>query len=119
MAPSAKRSRTRLGIRKATLYASIAAVAPKKCARTCSRTRPRIRLVMVAAPAEAAERASVRGALPAVVPRPCSGRLCGSRGVEGSAAKFTAHRVVDRAAVYVLSRQLRHDGFHHLAHILR
>jgi hypothetical protein len=29
IAPSAKRSRSRFGIRKATLYASIAALAPK------------------------------------------------------------------------------------------
>ena len=54
IAPSANRSRSRLGMRNATLYASMAAPAPKKAATTCSRTTPRMRLVRVARPADAA-----------------------------------------------------------------
>ena len=61
IAPSANRSRTRFGTRKATLYASVASPAPNSAARTCSRTTPSTRLVIVAAPADAAERASVEG----------------------------------------------------------
>ena len=48
IAPSANRSRSRLGMRNATLYASMAAPAPKNEATTCSRTTPRMRLVIVA-----------------------------------------------------------------------
>ena len=39
-APSANSRRSRLGIRKATLKASVAAVAPKSAATNCSRTNP-------------------------------------------------------------------------------
>jgi hypothetical protein len=43
-APSAKRSRSRLGMRKAVMNASSSRPAPKTIAKTCSRTRPRMRL---------------------------------------------------------------------------
>ena len=56
MAPSANRSRTRLGRRNATLNASIWWLAPKACASTCSRTSPRIRLAIVALPTSPAAR---------------------------------------------------------------
>src|SRR5207244_6095420 len=55
MAPSANRSRTRLGMRKATTNASISLPAPKSAASTWSRASPRTRLVSVAVPARAAE----------------------------------------------------------------
>ena len=58
IAPSAKRSRIRLGIRKATTYASIALLAPNKDASTSIRPSPRTRLVIVARPITAAELAS-------------------------------------------------------------
>src|SRR5262245_30296858 len=101
MAPSAKRSRTRFGIRQATLYASMALPAPNSAARTCSRTTPRIRLAIVATPADAAERASVPDE-------------------EGDelGAKLSADRLVDRAAVRVLAGKLRHDRLHDLPDIL-
>src|SRR5262245_51706140 len=99
IAPSANRSRTRFGIRKATLKASMALLAPNIDASTWSRTRPRMRLVMVAAPADAAARAS---------------RLCWE-GELGS--KLAADRFVDRAAIRVLTGQTRHHRFHDLAHI--
>src|SRR5688572_21767243 len=70
-------------------------------AMTDSRTSPRMRLVIVAAPAEAAERASV-----------CAGGT-------GSGAKLAPYGFVDGLAVSVLARQLRHDRLHHLAHVLR
>ena len=57
IAPSAKRSRSRLGMRKATLNASIAALAPKKYARTVSRTTPSTRLAIVARLMRPADRA--------------------------------------------------------------
>jgi len=43
-APSANRSRSRLGMRKAAVKASISAPPPNSAAYTCSRTSPRIRL---------------------------------------------------------------------------
>ncbi len=60
IAPSAKRSRTRLGMRKATLNASIAGpvLAPKRAATTISRTTPSTRLASVARLMRPAERAS-------------------------------------------------------------
>src|SRR5262249_23705910 len=100
MAPSANRSRTRFGIRKATLNASMALPAPNIDASTWSRTRPRMRLVIVAAPADAAERGS---------------RLWWE-GELGS--KLAADRIVDRAAIRVLAGQTRHHRFHDLAHVL-
>src|SRR5258705_5841918 len=58
-----------------------------------------MRLVMVAAPAEAAERAR---------------RWC----CEGELGpKLAADRFVDGAAVRILAREARHYGFHHLAHV--
>jgi hypothetical protein len=42
-APSANNRRKRLGMRKATLNASVAALAPKLAAMSCSRTKPVIR----------------------------------------------------------------------------
>ena len=39
-APSANRSRSRFGMRKATLKASVCNPAPRRAAKTCSRTRP-------------------------------------------------------------------------------
>src|SRR4030095_4033841 len=98
-APSANKSRTRFGIRKATLNASMALPAPNIDASTWSRTRPRMRLVIVAAPADAAERAS---------------RFC-CEGELGS--KLAADRFVDRAAIRILAGQTRHHRFHDLAHI--
>src|SRR3954467_1274342 len=74
--------------------------APNSDASTCSRTTPRTRLVMVAAPADAAERARLAA----------TGR---------SGSKLAADRFVDRLAVGVLSRELRHHRLHHLAHVLR
>ena len=58
IAPSANRSRSRLGIFVATLKASIALPAPNSAASTWSRSRPSRRLVSVAAPTTPAERAS-------------------------------------------------------------
>ncbi len=60
MAPSAKRSRTRLGTRNATLKASMAGVAeaPNRLANTISRTTPSSRLAIVAIPMRPADRAS-------------------------------------------------------------
>ena len=46
-AVSANRSRSRLGMRKATLYASTAKPAPNRWATTISRTRPMTRLKAV------------------------------------------------------------------------
>src|SRR5262245_16212979 len=100
MAPSANRSLSRFGIRNATLYASIAAPAPKNEASTCSRTTPRIRLVIVAAPADAAERAS-------------------EDDVVVSGAKRAPDGFVDGFPVGVLAGEFRHDGLHHLAHVFR
>src|SRR6266545_15850 len=76
--------------------------APKSAASTCSRTTPRMRLAIVAAPADAAERASVEEE---------EGEELGS--------KLAAHGFVDGAAVGVLAGKLRHDGLHDLAHVLR
>ena len=87
-------------MRNATLYASIAALAPKTWASTDSRARPSRRLVIVATPAEAAERASTEEEV-------------------GSGAKRAADGFVDGFAVGVLTGELRHDGFHHLAHVFR
>ena len=60
IAPSANRSRSRLGMRNATLKASIAGpvLAPNTAASTISRTRPSTRLVIVATPMRPADRAS-------------------------------------------------------------
>ena len=60
IAPSANRSRSRFGIRKATLNASISTPlpAPNSAARTASRATPSTRLVIVATPMSPAERAS-------------------------------------------------------------
>ena len=60
IAPSAKRSRNRLGMRNATLNASICmlALAPNMAASTVSRTTPRTRLAAVAAPIRPADFAS-------------------------------------------------------------
>src|SRR5882672_3488308 len=101
MAPSANRSRTRLGIRNATLNASIALPAPNMDASTWSRTSPRMRLAIVAAPADAAERASAY----------CGGGELG--------AKLAADRLAHCAAIRVLARQAWHHRLHHLAHVLR
>ena len=65
IAPSAKRSRSRFGIRKATWKASTANPAPKKAAKICSRMRPRTRLNRVASetmPAALASPVSLPGA---------------------------------------------------------
>src|SRR5258706_3068451 len=101
IAPSANRSRTRLGIRNATLKASIALPAPNIDASTWSRTSPRIRLVIVAAPADAAERASAY----------CGGGELG--------AKLAADRLAHCAAIRILAGEARHHRLHHLAHLLR
>ena len=103
MAPSANRSRTRLGIRKATLNASIALPAPNIDASTWSRTSPKMRLVIVATPADAAERASA---------------YCGGGGGE-LGAKLAADRLTHGTAIRILASQARHHRFHHLAHVLR
>src|SRR4051812_6260340 len=100
IAPSAKRSRTRFGMRNATLNASIAFPAPNIEARTWSRASPRMRLAMVAAPADTAERASV------------------DVREEELGAKLAADRFVHGAAVRVLARKARHHGLHPLAHVL-
>ena len=52
-APSANRSRSRLGTRNATLNASVAIPAPKNAAITCSRASPSTRDAMVAIEGEA------------------------------------------------------------------
>src|SRR5437867_7255503 len=57
-APSANRSRSRFGIRKAVMKASSSRPAPKKTANTCSRTSPRTRLASTAALTTPARRAS-------------------------------------------------------------
>src|SRR5688572_18503033 len=77
--------------------------APKSAASTCSRTTPRMRLVIVAAPADAADRAMVD--------------VVGGEGGLGC-AKLAADGVVDRPAVRVLAGEFRHHGLHHLAHVL-
>ena len=61
IAPSAKRSRNRFGIRNATLKASISMppLAPKNAASTISRATPSTRLAMVATLMSPADRASV------------------------------------------------------------
>ena len=59
IAPSANRSRSRLGTRNATLKASIAVPAPNRAARTVSRATPSSRLAIVATPISPAERASL------------------------------------------------------------
>ena len=51
-APSARRRRRRLGMRKATKKASVTGPAPKARATTMSRTNPRMRLRRVARPIE-------------------------------------------------------------------
>ncbi len=84
IAPSAKRSRSRLGMRNATLNASIAALAPKKYARTVSRTTPSTRLNIVARLMRPADRARRELIEMESVPRPLfvSGRCRYSRGRE-------------------------------------
>ena len=61
IAPSANRSRSRLGTRNATLKASISgpALAPNSAASTVSRATPSTRLAIVATPISPAERASL------------------------------------------------------------
>src|SRR5882757_7143110 len=49
-APSANRSRSRFGMRKAAVNASIAPPPPNNAAHTCSRTRPSTRLHITASP---------------------------------------------------------------------
>ena len=49
-APSAKRSRSKLGMRNAAVKASIAMPPPNSAAKICSRTRPSSRLHMTARP---------------------------------------------------------------------
>src|SRR5207248_840028 len=57
-APSANRSRSRFGMRKAVMKASSSRPAPKKTANACSRTSPRTRLTSTAALTTPARRAS-------------------------------------------------------------
>ena len=57
-APSAKRSRSRFGMRNAVTKASSSRPAPKNIANVCSRTRPRTRLKNTAALTMPARRAS-------------------------------------------------------------
>ena len=59
IAPSANRSRRRLGMRNATLKASICIPAPKTAASTVSRTSPSTRLAIVARPITPADFASL------------------------------------------------------------
>ena len=66
MAPSANRSRSRFGIRNATLKASVARPAPNSVAITCSRTSPSTRDSSVAAPTVPARRAMRRSSLTAI-----------------------------------------------------
>ena len=54
--PSAKRRLSKLGMRKATKNASATRPAPKKCATTTSRTRPKMRLIKVNKPTVPAAR---------------------------------------------------------------
>ena len=63
IAPSANRSRSKLGIRKATLNASVANPAPNNVAMTCSRARPSRRDRNVAAPTVPAWRATLSSSL--------------------------------------------------------
>ncbi len=58
IAPSANRSRSRLGMRNATLNASVASPAPNRIAMTCSRASPSTRESRVAAPTTPAWRAT-------------------------------------------------------------
>src|SRR4051812_39366147 len=124
IAPSENRSRRRFGMREATTNASIALPAPKSAARSCSRTNPRMRLVMVATPADAAARASVPAAYDGRAARSIVGVTVpgGTRGNEGradgSGTKLAPHSVVHRAPVGMLAGKLRHHRFHHLAHVL-
>src|SRR5262245_35598613 len=97
--PSANRSRSRFGTRKAIRYASMSLLAPNKPASTCSRTTPKSRLASVAALPEAAERASVRAE-------------------EDSGSKLAADGFVDGTTVGILAGQLRHHGLHDLADVL-
>src|SRR4051812_14613639 len=125
IAPSENRSRRRFGMREATTKASMALPAPKSAARSCSRTRPRMRLVMVATPADAAARASVPAAARdgtaagSVVGVALPGAMRGNAGrPAGSGTKLAPHGVVHRAPVGMLAGKLRHNRFHHLAHVL-
>ena len=55
-APSANRSRSRLGIRKAIVNASMTRPPPKSAAKICSRASPRMRLHRTASPTTPAAR---------------------------------------------------------------
>src|SRR5437763_8379324 len=105
IAPSANRSRTRLGILNATKNASISLPAPNSAASTCSRTSPRTRLASVATPATPADRAR---------PEP-DGTAVSSGGSEvdngranSGAGELLTHELVDDLAVDRLPGQLRH-----------
>ena len=76
IAPSANRSRSRLGIRNATLKASVANPAPNRFAITCSRIRPSTRDSSVADPTVPALRATLRSSFTRVRPT----GLVGQRG---------------------------------------
>jgi len=82
IAPSANRSRSRFGIRNATLNASVANPAPNRIAIACSRTRPMTRESSVAAPTVPALRAT----------RSSSLTRCAS--VRGGRRRPDRHRVV-------------------------
>src|SRR5262249_28936056 len=116
IAPSAKRSRIRLGMRNATRKASISSPAPKSPASTVSRTRPRMRLVSVAAPPRPAlpARPAVR---PTSGPSP-DGAVAGFW-LDKSSGQLAAHELVDGLAVDRLAGERRHGGLHDAAHVLR
>src|SRR5262245_29198425 len=116
IAPSAKRSRTRFGIRKATTNASISLPAPNTAASTCSRTSPRIRLVSVAAPARPADRAR----------RSCEAgeSFEGAGAGESDAMRLAAAErlsgdLIHQLAVNVLAGEPCHGSLHDTAQVLR
>src|SRR5262245_29418359 len=71
-APSANRSRSRFGMRKAVMNASSSRPAPKQTANTCSRTTPSTRLAATAMLTTPARRASPR---PSADPRPTASSI--------------------------------------------
>src|SRR5262245_55065480 len=104
------------------MKASISLDAPKSAASTVSRTRPRTRLVRVAMPASAAERAigsriaagdglTASGGLECVDDSETDMRL--------GAAERLSYELVDGLAVHSLAGEAGHHRLHDPAHVLR
>ena len=102
IAPSAKRSRTRFGIRNATRNASISLPAPKRTASTWSRTRPSSRLVSVASPISPADRA-MRVEVGPAVPLAGWSSACACARSDPPSPRFTSARLPQRLLTVVYS----------------